>query len=170
MRPLPPPQAGVTMARRGPPNQGAATTLALTQLTERLSAAEMAYAMPTSAGAAVFLASRAWLARQVSCVGALTWLASNFRTLPPLPSNTVACPNACSERGSCISLTTAGRLYGPDGGPPDMDGAGPAYGVDSPSSGVWDASVMRVCDCDWGFAGADCSEGGHSLEHFLSNA
>lgn len=63
------------------------------------------------------------------------------------------CPNDCSGRGQCLTITDLGRLEGNDyasrpgrGG----DGIGPVYDN-------WDGDHVTSCNCDFGFFGADCS-------------
>lgn len=64
----------------------------------------------------------------------------------------VACPADCRGRGKCMPLRDIGSQYGVSTAP----GVG-GYGA-GPSYANWEARVAFGCFCDWGYAGADCSQ------------
>ncbi|ETW07562.1 hypothetical protein H310_02049 [Aphanomyces invadans] len=57
------------------------------------------------------------------------------------------CPNDCSGRGQCLTLSTLARLYGPQ---TPATGLGPIYTN-------WEKDSIMSCYCDMGFTGPDCS-------------
>lgn len=57
------------------------------------------------------------------------------------------CPNGCSGKGVCMSLYDIGKYLGPD---TTGDGYGPLYAN-------WEKNNVYGCNCDWTYAGPDCS-------------
>jgi hypothetical protein len=71
----------------------------------------------------------------------------------------MTCPNDCSGHGVCRTMedVTSQALTRRDAG---ADGEGIIYTgvIDSFTYNNWDATKTRVCVCDGGYGGADCSE------------
>ncbi|CAN0399749.1 unnamed protein product, partial [Discosporangium mesarthrocarpum] len=57
------------------------------------------------------------------------------------------CPNNCSGKGLCATLSQAAEMYGMTRN----------AGVGSYVYSLWDADMSTMCVCDWGYTGADCS-------------
>ncbi|CAM9333547.1 unnamed protein product, partial [Phaeothamnion confervicola] len=58
----------------------------------------------------------------------------------------LACPAGCSGNGVCTTLAQAAEFYGYT-----------ASGLGNYSYTNWDANIITMCVCDWGFTGASCA-------------